>query len=56
MARVISLGASLVALVLLNVSPAYAEATAIPEPATTLLLGTAAAAVGIRAYRNRTRR
>lgn len=44
----------MVALVLLNVSPAYAIAT-VPEPATTVLLGTAVAALAIRAYRKRRR-
>jgi hypothetical protein len=44
----------MVALVLLNVSPAYAQPT-VPEPATTVLLGTAVAGLAIRAYRRRRR-
>ena len=52
--RAVGLIFGMVALVLLNVSPAYAVAT-VPEPATTVLLGTAVAGLAIRAYRRRRR-
>jgi PEP-CTERM motif-containing protein len=54
MVRSISLALGLVALVLLNVSPAFAAAS-VPEPASATLLGTAIAAFAIRAYRKRVR-
>jgi hypothetical protein len=54
MVQAASLAFSLLALVLLNVSPAYAVAT-VPEPVSATLIGTAIAALGIRAYRNRNR-
>ena len=50
---VMSLGFVVVALVLVNATPAFAEATPIPEPASLALLGTAAALLGFRSYRNR---
>lgn len=50
-----SLAFGLVAMVLLNVAPAYAGNVTVPEPASIVLLGTAAAALGIRAYRKRQR-
>jgi hypothetical protein len=50
-----SLGFAVGALVLAVATPAFAEATVIPEPASLALLGTAAAALGLRAYRNRNR-
>ena len=54
MDRALYLMFGMVALVLLNVSPAYATVS-VPEPATTVLLGTAAAGLAIRAYRKRRR-
>jgi hypothetical protein len=55
LAGAVSLTFTLVAIVLTTASPAYA-AQSIPEPASIALFGTAAAAVAIRSYRNRTRR
>ena len=52
MRRHFSLVLGLIALVLLNVSPAFA-ATRIPEPATATVIGMAIGAWGIRAYRKR---
>jgi hypothetical protein len=50
--RTLSLVFGLSALVLLNVSPAFA-AVSVPEPATATVLGMALGAWGIRAYRKR---
>ena len=51
---VLGFGLAALAFVLVNASPAYAEAT-VPEPASMALLGTAAVALGVRAFRNRSR-
>ena len=50
-----SLGFVVVTFVLVGATPAFANTTPIPEPASLALLGTAAAALGLRAYRNRNR-
>ena len=50
-----SLGFVVVTLVLVSATPAFANTTPIPEPASLALLGTAAAALGLRAYRKRNR-
>jgi hypothetical protein len=46
-----SLGFVVVALVLVNATPAFANTRPVPEPASMALLATAAAAMGLRAYR-----